>query len=216
MTLTELQTLVREHARTGDLTITSGKGLAHANFVYRQAATLVKFEDLTRVQTDSRFVTTAATGTYTFDFSPYYIDLTLVEVEDYADGNKYKRIVPSPSERLWQAADHEPDELPRIYRFHAGKVTSIFEVRPRPKVSSAQFRFTGIMEPDEFVSASDQTPFRRKYDDDILACLIAAYELAKQGDQVRANQVFAMAARSIRDTTGIEIRPAEMREKFDV
>ena len=109
-TLTEIQTLVREHTRTGTLVITSGDGLAHANFVLRQTALLVKYEDLYQVQTDSRFVTVAGTGAYTFDFNPHYIDLTLVEVQDYAGLNRYKRIVPANSERDWGSADWEDDD----------------------------------------------------------------------------------------------------------
>ena len=214
--LDDVQDMVRFHMRASGYVITSGEGLNVANFVLRRMAGFLPWEDLTRI--DGSMSTTAGTRAYNWLVEPVnFMDLTWLGIQDGDDGAEYKRVVPVRSEREWEEAGREQDDLPRVYRLYGDETLpahlKTIEFRPGPKYGSKTIRRIGIMEPDDLYDGAI-TPWRVAYYDDIYEMLVAAVVLAKRGQQARSAQLAQMASEQIRANLGREIIPAEIQSRL--
>ena len=217
--LTDIQTLVRRTGRDSEIVLTNNDsaeepGLILANKAYRALAALTAYEDFTRVNTDHS--TLAATNDYErIFFNPKYLDITLVEVQDQADNNLYKRLIPERSELRWSMVGREAVGMPRVFRWSGNDLEQpIFTVRPAPDTAGLLFRFTGIIEPPPFTDGDSKTLFKTEIMDDVLADWIASYILQERTFSVMAGQVLSSVAQRLRVVTGREVTPEEMRERL--
>ncbi len=215
MTLEEIQSQVREHARATNITITSGDLLSIVNFTLRGMASLVPWSDLTA--TDNTMQTTSGKRQYDWlknDIN--FLDVTYIGIQDEDELNRFKRVVPVRTEADWEEFGELPDDLPRVYRLYGDPLTLSdgevkIEFRPGPAHGSKTIRRTGVREPDD-LDANSETPFRLKFYDDIFALLISAIILAQRAQQARAQQLASLAINRIRDNTGKEITVREIQD----
>ena len=204
--LSTIEELVEFHA-LDTISLTSAEGLHVANLTLRALAGMAEWEDLIRQQT---FTTTADQETYTFNFDPYYVNITALHVADWDDANKYKRVVPVRSELDWGSYENAVAGFPEVYRFLAERV---LHLRPKPKYGSKNIRFTGVIEPEKFTSGTSRTPFHRAYDDDTLAMLIAAYYRDQRMFPFEAAQLYQKVSQRLASSAGKEILPAEVKAR---
>lgn len=213
--LSDIEALVQYHLRRSDQLITSGTELAITNFVFRRFVALLNWEDYTKIY-PLPTTTTAGVKTYDWPTNPNFQNTLSLEIQDYANGNVYKRIVNARSIKEWLALDSAPDDLPRQYRIYKGLLTDqpVLEVRPAPKMDGLTMRIDGLVEPTPFVSSIERTGFRNAGIDDAFALTLGGVFAAKLGQQERSQQLIAWASDNIRLNTGKEITPDEIREKL--
>ena len=213
--LSEIEMLVQYHLRRSDQLITTGTELAITNFVFRRFVALTNWEDYTRIY-PLPTLTTANLKTYTWPSTPNFGNVLSLEIQDYGDGLKYKRIVDARSIKEWLALESAPSELPYQYRIYRDVTTEVatLEVRPAPKVDGLTIRIDGMVEPAPFVGPVDRTDFRNAGIDDAFALALAGVFAAKLGQQERSQQLVAWSGDTIRLNTGKEISPDEIREQL--
>ena len=214
--LNEIETTVRYLMRVEDQSVTSGTELEMANLTLRRFVALLPWEDYTLI--DTSLATTAADGTYDWLTSPVYADVLSLEVQDGDDPtgpDTYKRVVPSRSIQQWLALERRTADFPEQYRLYTGSTDkTVLELRPAPKYGGKIIRVDGIIEPEPFESGIERTRFRLRGIDDAFAMALSAVLLAKKGQQARAEQLVRSASDTIRQNTGKEISPDEIREKM--
>ncbi len=214
--LSEIQVQVRYHVRVAEEVIISGNGLVMANLTLRRFVALMPWEDYTLL--DTSLITTADDRFYDWPKSPNFADVLSLEIQDGddpTDPDSFKRVVPGRSIQQWLAQEREPSDLPILYRLYTSSSDKTqLELRPAPKYTGKTIRIDGIVEPDEFVSGQERTRFRLIGIDDAYAMALSAVLLAKKAQQARAQQMLGFAADTIRQNTGKEISPDEIREKL--
>ncbi len=214
--LSEIQVQVRYHVRVAEEVIISGNGLVMANLTLRRFVALMPWEDYTKL--DTSLTTVANTRLYDWPVTPNYSNVLSLEIQDGddpTDPDSYKRIVPGRSIQQWLELERQPADLPIQYRLYASSsdITQL-ELRPAPLYAGKTIRIDGIVEPAQFESGQERTRFRLIGIDDAYAMALSAVLLAKKAQQARAQQMLGFAADTIRQNTGKEISPDEIREKL--
>ena len=212
--LDEIETQVQYLLRRSDQVITSGAELATTNFVFRRFVALLPWEDYTRI--DTSLSTTAGTETYLWPSNPNFQDVLSMEIQDGADAEKYKRVVPARSIQAWLALESAPQDTPTTYRLYRALATDAvtLALRPIPKYSTKTIRIDGIIEPPSFTSGIERTGFRLAGIDDAFAMALTGVFASKLGESARAAEMLQWSSNTIRLNTGKEISPDEMREKL--
>ncbi len=208
--LSEIQTQVRFLSRNSDEIITSGDGLAVADWVHREIATLLPWPEYRRK--NLTITTAAATGIYDWPADPVMFDIKAVEVQDADDGDRYKPIYVPTTELDWgQMLGRDALPVPEGYlRFMDPEKGMQCEFRPVFKFGGKTVRITGIIEPKPFTDGDSGTIFRNRVADDALARLIAAELLSNDGLEPAANLQKQAAARGLRRLFGRDLVPDEL------
>jgi len=181
LSLSDIETNA-EHPNRASLTLSSGVGLVAFNRIYRTMAAALPWPELR--ESNSDISTTAGIATYDWPEGAQFLTLEAVEIQDGDDLDKYKLVFQPPDTLEWNLAAHEENEA--VPSYYLGKVAASggqheFELRPAPKNDSKTVRMTGIPEPEEAVDGDSVTVFKLAAADDVLAYLIAADFLDRDG-----------------------------------
>lgn len=203
--ISQLQTSVRNIARMGDIDLTTPTNLARVNRFYRIVAGVDKWPEFRR--SDISITTVNGTGSYTFPSVAFW-DVTMVELQDWDDDNKYKTVPSSTDESEWSMSSTEVDDFPRMYlRSHDG-TDNVIEFRPIPR-QAATLKITGYIEPDELDSVGT-TIFQNIKLDDALIHLIAADLAIYKNNLQHAKTLADIGAQIISKVAGREVTVKEL------
>lgn len=209
LSLNEIQTLVRWEARDSKIDLTDASSLAVFNMLYRRMSALFLWPELTR--TDSSLSTTSGDSTYTWPSTNRYIDVTLVEMQNPFNDNKYDPIMPARTEITFAEESTKPNGFPTVYRRTHDGTNHILEFAPAPDTSSLGIRIKGLIEPTALADGGESTVFLTKLADDALVFLIAADYAAKREDAERSNELLSRTAEILTALSGREILPSELK-----
>jgi len=199
-TLSEIQTLARIYARNQnlDLTTSGSNGLATANLVYRQLASMLPWPELRRV--DTSLVTVADQEEYDWlDTSvATYQNVVTLELQDGDNNDKYEIITLSPDEVTWNESGHKTAQaIPDHYVMFSTNILNRIAFRPVPKYAKT-IKITGIIEPEELLEGNSKVAFTTKSAGDALAFMIASTWLNINGKQDLGQQTFQQAVAILR------------------
>lgn len=207
-----IQTLARDLAKDTKLDVTSSEGLVYGMRVYRQFAAMWRWPELTRKNT--ALTTVAAQERYSATAIASFRDITMVELQDDRDGDKYVPVSPTNSEMRWARAGYQAAGFPDFYRLEDSAGVPKLAFRPVPNTAQATnlIRVTGQVVPAD-ISATNTTFPRHRLADDLLAHMVAADRLSEKGQQGRADLLRTRAQDLFVRISGQEVVPAELAIK---
>jgi len=207
-TLTNIQKGARFNARSNELVITNGYGLAAFNSIYRKVCKALPWPEL-RVTHDA---TTSVSGTsqYTWVTAAVYMDVVSVEFGSTSVDAEMNLLISPPSEGEWNEAAKDSAGIPVYYQRYRSGSDNKLEVRPTPNYSGATIRATGTIQPTELTGVSGTTVFLMSIADDALEHMIAAEFLVRAGKLEDAQFNLQEATRILRDIFDEELVPTEL------
>ena len=207
-TLENIQIGARFNARSDELVISTGYGLATFNSIYRKVCKALPWPELRYTQT----ATTSVSGQaqYTWVTASVYMDVVSVEVGSDASDTAMNLMIPPHSEHEWNEAAKDSSGVPVYYKRFSSALNNMIEFRPTLDYSSATIRATGTVQPTELSLVSDTTVFLTSTADDVLEYVIAAEFLMSVGNSKQAEFNIATATKALRDIFGDELVPAEL------
>ena len=212
-TLRVVATLARDLANDQGIEASTAAGEQYCNRVYRQAAGMWRWPELQRQAT---LTTVAVQESYSATALATMRDITLVEMEDDRDGDKFAPIAMVNSMSRWVRAGHEDAGFPDYCNLEDSAGVPKASFRPVPATAQAgnTIRATGYIVPAD-LSATETTFFRSTMGDDFLAHMLAADRLFQKGQTGRGNRLQAHAAELFKRLTGSEVVPAELAQKME-
>jgi hypothetical protein len=210
-TITQIQNDASKFlARDVNLDFTSAStGLAVANRVYRKFAAMWDWPELNRK--DITLATVTLQEAYSGTAIASYRDITLVEVQDDRDSDKYIPVGAANSLPRWVRAGYEAPGFPDLYRLENSAGVNKLALRPVPSTAQTAnvIRVTGQITPAE-VTKSSTTFCRNDLGNDVLALMIAAEYQMKRGQKSHGQELLTQAGELMQRIRGDEIIPAEL------
>lgn len=207
--LSAIQDGLRVTGRKRNENIISGDGLLLARRMYRALVAAFPWPER-RITTPLAETTTAKTGTYEWPITPRYVDVRAFEMQDGNDQNRWKRIPPVASERIWNNQGNVPSQvMPLSHLLFQDVDTLKVELRPAPSLTGQSMRVVGIAEPPTLVNGNSKTIFRTETGDDVFELLLAAETLSVDGFDQFAGQRLGQATGLLQTLFGKDRVPAE-------
>ncbi len=205
-TLTNIQILARDYARSNDLAIASGTGLDRTNMIYRKLVALHPWPEF--YQTDETISTRIGKETENWPDTIRFVREPTVEIQSPEDGKFH--IIPDTVDNLrWAMAQRKPNGTPDYYRRSIVKNVLKISFRPIPDFV-ATVKLSGQVEPNDFTAIGNATVFQNPAVDDAFALWLAAIDSDKNGFIGRAVELIGMAVSHLSTATGRSISPAEL------
>lgn len=205
--ISQIQTSVRNISRLGDIDLTEAANLARVNRFYRIIAGIDKWPEFRR--RDTSITTVAGTAAYTFPVgSGVYRDVTVVELQDWDNDNKFKPVPPATDESEMSAAGTEVDDFPRMYNRLNDGSNNVIEFLPAPSMA-ATLRITGYIEPTALTSGGT-TIFQLQDLDDALIHLVSADLAIFKNNLPHAKTLADIGAQIIGRAAGREVTVQEL------
>lgn len=207
-TVTGIETKVKFLARDENYSLTDTEGLSNVNRVYRRLSAIIPWSELNR--SDETASTTSGSESVTWPATKF-IDVTLVEMQNPQDNNKYYDIAPVTTEVEFSQLRRNDNGFPEAYKRFNDGTQNVVLFAPAPDTGSLTVRITGQIEPDELTAGSSTTVFIGYTPDDILAYLVASDIMSKRNQPERAMELLQMASELLSTIAGREITPKEIK-----